>query len=62
MVLIVAGLFVTDRVGLKSLCFCAAIVTAVNPGSRPHPPKKKQNLVLLTFIVLLFLNKHAVLC
>lgn len=65
MVIIVAGLFVTDRVGSKSLCFCAAIVKAVNPPS-PHPlhpnqPKKEKSLVLLTFIMLLFLNKQAIL-
>lgn len=65
MVIIVAGLFVTDRVGLKSRCSCAAIVTAVSPPiTQPptHPPKKEKSLVLLTFIILLFLNKQAGSC
>lgn len=40
MVIIVAGLFVTDRVGLKSRCSCAAIVTAVSPPITQPPTKK----------------------
>lgn len=44
MVIIVAG-FLTDWVESQPLCFCAAIVIAVNPP-HPHPPTKKEgNLV-----------------
>lgn len=64
MVIIVALLLVTDRVGLKSLFFPRVLFLchSCQPPITPHPPKKDKSSVLLKFITLLSLNKHVVLC